>query len=427
MLPWQSRLRAQITLVAPDGTRFVASWGGDDIEIGKQVPQFNPPLFDGTITQDLGAKGWAFPLTLTFEGDNHDTMALGFARALAQRGPWGIMHPVYGQFTLQPIGPFSLKVQPTESGNATQVSGPWVEVPVTAATRSLSEQAALTSAQVDAANAAAAAQFTDALDVSDAEGQAAAQAAGLGALGKFVSSGLASLISKSADLQAQFTAAWNSATAGLQAAVWDGVNIYQQVQQIMSLPAVVEADLATKLANFGAFVDDIKDALGLNTGSDVAATNAAAMDELFLSGAITGCIQSVLSSPPATRDQALQAINDISAMFTEITAALDAVQTATAGNRASGQYFSNGMSYADLALVVSMGLQYLLRLIFDLKVARRFTLDRPRHPGEIVITEYAPEDSSTYDDLYDLFIASNGLIGDDIVLLPAGREVVVYQ
>ena len=51
MLPWQSRLRAQITLVAPDGTRFVASWGGDDIEIGKQVPQFNPPLFDGTITQ----------------------------------------------------------------------------------------------------------------------------------------------------------------------------------------------------------------------------------------------------------------------------------------------------------------------------------------------------------------------------------------
>jgi hypothetical protein len=113
-------------------------------------------------------------------------------------------------------------------------------------------------------------------------------------------------------------------------------------------------------------------------------------------------------------------------MFTAIIAGLDTVQTATAGNKASGQYFSNGLSYGDLARLVAMGIAYLMRLIFDLKVAKRFTLDRPRHPGEIVISEYAPTDSSTYDSLYDLFIAGNGLRGQEIFLLPAGREVVVY-
>ncbi len=57
-------------------------------------------------------------------------------------------------------------------------------------------------------------------------------------------------------------------------------------------------------------------------------------------------------------------------------------------------------------------------------MAKRFTLSRPRAPIEITISEYGelgPEDS-----YLDLFIASNHLRSDEVILLPAGREVVVY-
>ena len=425
MIPWASRLRTYLTLVAPDGTIFDVTWEGDDITTEKMVGQFNAPLTVGTITQDLATKSLGFALSLSFEGDTHDIDSFGFIRAISQFGPWAVIHPVYGEFILQPVGPFSLSAKPTSSGNISVVSGSWIEVLPDDSTKGIAELGAQVSAQIDAADAAAAAQFQNALNLEDPEAQAAAAAAGQRGLGALLSSGLYSIIKTAANVQASFTAAYNSLTASLQATVWDGVNIYQQVQAILAIPAVVEADLSIKIAAFNDFIDKVTLTIDPN-GSDSSATNTAAINELYLSAALTGIILSVTTSTPATRDQAVQAINDINTTFAGITAALDAVQTATEGNRADRQYFSNGLSYADLARLVAMGIDYLLRLIFDLKIALRFTLDRPRHPGEIVITEYAPKDSGDYDALYDLFIAANRLIGDDIILLPAGREVVVY-
>jgi prophage DNA circulation protein len=420
MIPWQSRLRANITLIAPNGGQFTASWEGDDITVEKMVGQFNTPLRDGTTTQDVGSKGWAFPLSLSFEGDNNDTDAFNFAKALAQRGPWSVIHPVYGQFLLQPVGPFTIGAKPTASGNISTVSGSWIEVLPDDTTKSIAELGAQASAQIDSASAAAAAQFQSALSL-ESEAMGAATSAGNRSLGALLSSGLQGIINLSADLQAGFTSAYNSLLGGLTATVWDAVDIYQKVQYIMSIPAVVEADLQTKIAAFKSFAQTVISTIDPNGNS-----NSAVTVELFAAAAVTGAIMAVINTDPATRDQAVQTINDLNAMFTTITTGLDAVQTATAGRPATGQYFSNGLSYGDLARVVAMGIQYLLRLIFDLKVAKRFTLDRPRFTGEIVIAEYSPQDSGTYDDLYDLFIAANGLRSQEIFYLPAGREVVIY-
>jgi DNA circularisation protein N-terminus len=426
VIPWQSRLRSKLTLIAPNGGQFTATWQGNDIEFSKLIGEFNPPLYDGTITQDLGSKGKGFPLTLTFVGDTNDTDSMNFLEALKQRGPWSVIHPVYGQFLLQPVGPFYLKSDPTGSGNLTVVDGRWINVPADNSSKSVWELGAQTSAQIDQANASAAAQFQKAVNATDPQATAAAKTTLLATLAQFAGSTLYAIQKTAASVKATYTQVYNTLFSGIQAAVWDGVNIYQQVQAIMALPAVVEADLNVKIAAFNSFAKNVISVLNPNGDNDTSAVNSAASQELWLSAAVTGAVLSAITTSPSTRDQALQAINDINDLFAAVTNALDTVQTATAGNPADQQYFSNGLSYSDLARVVAMGIQYLLRLIFDLKIAKRFTIDRPRHPGEIVITEYAPNDSSEYDSLYDLFIASNKLIGDDIILLPAGREVVIY-
>jgi hypothetical protein len=57
-------------------------------------------------------------------------------------------------------------------------------------------------------------------------------------------------------------------------------------------------------------------------------------------------------------------------------------------------------------------------------VEKRFKLSLPRAPIEIVITEYG---SLGENDAYlDEFISANDLSSYEILMLPAGREVVTY-
>lgn len=88
------------------------------------------------------------------------------------------------------------------------------------------------------------------------------------------------------------------------------------------------------------------------------------------------------------------------------------------------QYFAAAQSYTSLVNLYTLALQYLISQFFNLKAEKRFTLKTPRSPLEITVTEYGSLGDN--DIFYNLFIESNKLSGNDILLLPAGREVVIY-
>ena len=422
---WQNRLRQQITLTAPDGSAYSAGWKGNDIEAGLLVGQFNAPLRDGTTTQPLGSKGLSWPLTLSFEGDDHDTAAMAFFQAfLHQRGTWKVQHPVYGQHELQAITG-TLSADPTGSGNVTVVQTQWVEPAKDDGELSTAELAQGVLAQVDTAQLSASQAFTANTNLTDAESQAAAASAGLSGLGSVMASPLGTLAKGSAEISSTFLTAYAQASAALTAGPLDLITAASQIQSVLTLPALVGADLSAKVQAFGALASSIQDSL--TAGNDASARNGAVVGELFLAGALAGASTSTVVGLPANREQALSVITALRSMFDTSTAALDAVQASNSGNPASGQYFSNSASYADLALLLSRTCAYLLRVLFDLKVAKRFTLAVPRSPIEITLTEYGSEYAADgVSSNLDLFIASNGLRANDVVLLPAGREVVVY-
>ena len=422
---WQARLRDHISLTAPDGSNYVAAWKGNDISGTLRVGEFNVPLVDGTIAQPMGSNSLTFPLTLYFDGVGNDTDAMAFLRKLcSSRGAWQVIHPVYGTLTLQPMGNPTLSADPTESGNVTKVETTWLETTIQTASISTSELGGATSAQVDTAMLSSGAQFTAHLNVTDTEAMAAAAATGTAGLGAFSASGLGTLIAGASDAQAAFATAYAGVQAALVAVPLDAVSAAGQVQALMQLPALVAGDIGAKITAFGDFCTRLTGQVV--PGSDADSVNQAIMSELWLTGAVEGAALAITTATPATRDAAVNAITGLQALFAQVTTFLDACQTASAGNNANAQYISATGVWADLARLIGMASVYLLRLTYDLKIAKRFTLDRPRHPGEIVVSEYAPTDSADYDGLYDLFIASNNLSGNDILLLPAGREVVVY-
>ena len=87
-------------------------------------------------------------------------------------------------------------------------------------------------------------------------------------------------------------------------------------------------------------------------------------------------------------------------------------------------YIPMASTYPDLMELLRLLIEYLLSIIYDLKTEICFTLKAERAPIAIAIDYYGPKG---WDDSFlDLFIASNGLYGDQINLLPAGFEVVIY-
>ncbi len=84
------------------------------------------------------------------------------------------------------------------------------------------------------------------------------------------------------------------------------------------------------------------------------------------------------------------------------------------------QFISQSVGYSTVQNLYALTMQYLLSQFFNLKTEKRFTLKNKRSPLEITVTEYG-----TLDD-YDLFIESNQLTGDEILILPAGKEIVIY-
>ena len=80
-----------------------------------------------------------------------------------------------------------------------------------------------------------------------------------------------------------------------------------------------------------------------------------------------------------------------------------------------------------LTQMIGMAIAYLLSVIFDLKIAKYFTLASPANPLDIVIQNYGAEYDAAGNSYLDLFIATNKLTANQIMLVPAGTQVVVYS
>jgi hypothetical protein len=153
--------------------------------------------------------------------------------------------------------------------------------------------------------------------------------------------------------------------------------------------------------------------------------NSVLTGELFLSAITTGMALSIIEELPQTRPEALSVLSQYRQFSRETQAALDALSKASAGNSFDKQYFPRKESAEPIAALDAAVTRYLLSVLFDLRVERTIVLDRPRAPLELCISEMSAN-AGNIDRLYPAFLKQNGLHGNDILLLEAGREVKVY-
>jgi len=138
--------------------------------------------------------------------------------------------------------------------------------------------------------------------------------------------------------------------------------------------------------------------------------------------------QGALIGGITSREQTVTTALKLATLFDNVTNSLDETQTLYGNEFLDRQYFSQSGSYGSSLVMNSLAIQFLLFSLFGLPGERTITLKENKTTPQIAHDEYGNIGNDISDTgNIDLLIVSNELLGDDIWLLEAGRQVLIYQ
>lgn len=419
-MSWKDRLRPDIFLESPQGDVFRARWIGDDRSTEKKLGIFSYPKIPGSFVQDLDVNAAKYPMTIYFEGEDHDLEGQRLFESCKQRGLWQITHPVLGVIILQLVS-VSQSMQPVENANTTQMNLEFIESIEAELTQSSFELAGETQAAVDDLNANASNSFAAKVKTAAARGKAAITKVAnkiRGVIQK-VMGPIVAAVSTAQSIMNQTITAINST---LNNPVFSPTVFAGQVKTLVQTPGKAIRDVRTRTSAYKTLASEIF--LIQNESVREDGLNTALMKELYLSSIVGALGIIATTSSFETRTQAISAAEEILSIYNDIVENLDDHQSDFAALTVDKQYFSQLDIYPDTLKVISLAMRYILSTVSGLKIEKRITLKEPTPPIIVAMREYGGP--GVDDENIDYFIKTNNLKGSEILLLPAGKEVVVY-
>lgn len=422
-MSWENELKEEIEFLSPNFNLFTAKWIGGERSGEKKLGIFDTPNADGSIVQDLGTKSTRYSITCYFDGLFHNSTAKDFYDALSEeKGQWQIIHPVKGPLILQ-LSSFRELIEPINDGNYTTFETEWL-VPANIE-RFLTPDALASSILSDALIL-----IEDSLLVLQqlrADIYSAVQSAinTFNKIAGFMDKIIAELSATDALLQESYLAAKAAFDSALDNFGVDNSDPSDVGTSMIDMSSATVDSSTDFVERFNAYESVIEETLtlapGMTTPDDY---NTVVTQEFGITVALISIAQTVATSEFQTRSQVIQAMDYITDLLNNTISSLDEIQDIFSTLDIDFQYFSQTQTYTTLINLYALCMQYLISQFYNLSVEKRFTLKNARSPLEITVTEYGELGE---DDLfYNLFIESNNLSGNDILLLPAGHEVVIY-
>jgi hypothetical protein len=314
-------------------------------------------------------------------------------------------------------------IAPVSNGAYTEIESQWIEPANIERLISPSELAGSIVSQT--LNAVQDALTTLAQIRADAYSAIQAAVNGFSAVAGLVDSIIQSVTSTVAIAQDAYESARTAFNAAITAFTIDdpdsddvGTALYNMV----SAGVDTSADFGLRFTTYENLITDIVQELPDGTTADD--YNKVTSIEFSITAALIAIAEVVSTSTYTSRVEVVTAIDNITQIFNSAVEELEAVQDHFINLDIDQQYYSQTLSYTALVQLYTLCLQYLIAQFYNLRAEKRFTLKKSRSPIEITVTEYGTLGED--DENYDLFLNSNNLTGNDILILPAGHEVVVY-
>jgi hypothetical protein len=405
-----------------------------EIELRRAAFQF--PGVNGVYIQRNGSGQRSYPLRCIFSGATHDLEATAFEEALLEDGTGTLEHPFYGTIrNVVAMGSIKRRDDLKSAANQTIVEVDfWPTLRAIYPTNQADPTSEITAA-LEGFNVAAAQGFAAVTDLDTLTKQAGLT----DSIRKFlreISSVLGTVSDATASVNREFRDIESTINYGIDVFVGQPLVLAQQLVDLTTAPSRALAGIESRLDGYGLLAERIMTSAA---GSPVAAllpsvvlgertstiTNAFHGADLVAMAAVAGAASSCVHTTFSLRPDALNAALALLDLFDAVVDWRDAAFAAFAAEY-DGEYLpinqlDPGGAYQALLYLVSLLAGHLIRVSFTLIPERRIVLGRNR-----TIIDLAAELYGAVDSRLDELINANNLTGDEILELPAGREIAYY-
>jgi len=409
-MPWKDRLRT-LAYTPPDESEiFEPYFDGLSRSGGKKAPVTEFPGQDEASVQDLGNEITSLPIRCYFSGPEYDKVADRFWISLSQYGYGTLSHPRWGNFIVLP----STRQQTEEfvDGVGRAVFRvDFIRISDTAQEYPRSRAAAddQVTADVDAVAESQASEF-DGTELTEPREQAALKDQVLGTMDE-MSESFRDAAAQVDGLTQQIESQIQEIESAIDNLVTAPADLFDSLLSLYRLPARTAARVEDKLDGYRSLYEGLAqgfadttqrygELFGLVASSQVSAATAAAAE-------------STVEGSLPTRGSASRAVDKLTQLDSDATA----LMTDLEGN---GGFVAPYSVQADVSRVVSRAAGSLVDRALSLPTERVKLLDQDYTPASLTWELWGDVDK------LDLLINYNDLSGDELFLIPAGREVRWY-
>lgn len=398
---------------SPSGAEFDFEFRDLQRAGGKKAPVHEFPQLDLPEVQDLGQSAIHFAIDIIFTGADYDLVADPFWEALSERGPATLMHPRWGDLSVLPLT--FLQTEAFVDGmrranfQVDFVRTGDLQFPASSVQVESQIDIGLDDFEDDAATA-----LGEQIAPEDALETAAVRGEMLSA-GEELDTRMSEIVAENEERAESFRRGISDFQADIDDLVAEPAAMAQSYLELARLPGRSGAAILTKIKSFGGLIESL--AAGGSPGSPAEA--AALVLQLF--GALSGLAESGISGEePPNRTAAIESSEAVGdALETAITA-IEAIEAAVDGYAAPIELLPT------LQGLVGQVSALLLERSFGLAIEQHLVLDGDRTPLNLVYELIKPQTAEELETALDDFIEQNNLQGDEILLIPRGREVVFY-
>ena len=428
---------------APSGASISFDFEAVSREVTQRIGTFEFSGVNGTLHQDKGVSGEIYPLTIFIHGPDYDIEADRFITLAKEAGAGFLNHPRWGKKRVQ-----ILSITQTEnlvqSGGQSSFEVQFQETierefPKTGTAPLQKLKALADDAQIKMID-----NFADQVDVEDLfDEQSFAQE--MIASANKVSEYLSSSLGTSQELAATFRGHINNVLNNVNEYVQAPYEYATQITSAIRVVAEVPGRISAKVQGF----QNLLNVLNLRdiTIATNQIKNALLIDELIGTSSVVSAAETVNQAFSETstisrnqkgkatitvpaidigfqsREEVLSAVIYLRDNSKALIDSLDTGQTVFEGSLISEAYIQSVQSYVPAWTVVGSAIKAGLNLSFSLPVKRSKILSKSRTILDLCYEFYKNVDDITLDYL----ILTNNLSGNDIIEVPAGREITFYE
>lgn len=363
------------------------------------------------------------PITITFFGNNHDIEATKFEASAAYTGECYLQMP-YGNEIRCHVNTVAKKYSVVNDISATIITIDFVEC--TGKTTPIGGRSQLASIleKSDEVNNAGASTFAG-LKINNQKELTGITTAFNEAVDN-VQAFLRPLIEGEADAIAIFDATYTSIKGNIDDLVDDATTLARQTATLIALPAKTSTKVSDVISIYKLMIDSVTPthaSLEKNNDGRNQSINAAFFGGVGVSAITTN----IITNEFETTSKALKSVEDIQEVYNNYRDSIDDIQESfNDAPSLADRYIQDGTLSVPLNDLIQDTSGNVLSTALDLKKELRIILAEQTTALNIAIKYYPDDFINDEAKTTQFVISSNNLCCDELILIPTGREIVVY-